>query len=205
MKCSESTTILCTCSATRQNARMQQVRANIIGVDNTIMLSLAISRGHDLEIQLTRLLLDDFDTAATSSSHARRVTFLNNFGILFGFSLLSLSRSPRSRSCRLVRSFRCVCENRLESPSFVVARQTHALIRSKLNDNDKIYPVETYVVMLCILGRQLPVPGPEVIIQAHPVQAPCFPGPFRVASAIFPAPVWFSRGRRTRAGNLAAA
>jgi len=64
MKCSESTTILCTCSATRQNARMQQVRANIIGADNTIMLSLAISRRHDLEIQLPDLLLDDFDTIA---------------------------------------------------------------------------------------------------------------------------------------------
>lgn len=75
MKCSESTTILCTCSATRQNARMQQVRANIIGADNTIMLSLAISRRHDLEIQLPDLLLDDFDTIAIERiKHRARVT-----------------------------------------------------------------------------------------------------------------------------------
>lgn len=80
MKCSESTTILCTCSATRQNARMQQVRANIIGADNTIMLSLAISRRHDLEIQLPDLLLDDFDTIAIerikrSAPHASNAMF----------------------------------------------------------------------------------------------------------------------------------
>lgn len=72
MKCSESTTILCTCSATRQNARMQQVRANIIGADNTIMLSLAISRRHDLEIQLPDLLLDDFDTIRYRANQASR-------------------------------------------------------------------------------------------------------------------------------------
>lgn len=36
----------------KQNARMQQVRANIIGADNTVMLSLAILYRYDLEIQL---------------------------------------------------------------------------------------------------------------------------------------------------------
>lgn len=55
-----------------------------------------------------------------------------------------------------------------------------------------------YVACSQLLARE-----PEAIILVRPVGAPCFRGPSRVASAIFPGLAWSFHGRRTRAESHA--
>lgn len=52
MKCSESTTVLCTCTATSKMHACNKCVQISSGADNTVMLSLAILYRYDLGIQL---------------------------------------------------------------------------------------------------------------------------------------------------------